>query len=139
MCRSAGGERSHEGETLTALAAKVRGFRRDAGALLADPAIAPGVFADAYAYSAPVVDVPVHLAWLEARVRAAGGVLVAVRSGGARARALRATPARACGAQRTLSSLSGVLGVVAPRVPAAVVHASGIGARELVGDRSVAG
>ncbi|WP_052667056.1 FAD-dependent oxidoreductase [Nitriliruptor alkaliphilus] len=76
----------------------------------ARPEQLPPGYAHGLAFSVPLVEMPVHLAWLVARFTAAGGRLHRAR----------------------LTSLRDLAGV-AP----VLVHCSGLGARDLVGDTSV--
>jgi D-amino-acid oxidase len=80
------------------------------GVAPAAPADLPGGYAAGWAFRAPVVEMPVYLAWLAARVDALGGRLVRRRLGDLEA-------ARAAGG--------------------AVVCCAGIGARDLVPDAAV--
>lgn len=66
----------------------------------------PG-YAEGWSFVAPVIEMPVYLAWLDGRVRELGGTVE----------------------RRTVASLDEVEGTV--------VHATGLGARELVGDASM--
>jgi D-amino-acid oxidase len=89
-------------------AAEFRAAARDARAL--HPEFLPPGFDRGFELSVPVVEMPIYLEWLIARVHALGGELVV----------------------RALDSL-------APALDAAplVVHCTGLGARELVGDREL--
>ncbi|WP_278236128.1 FAD-dependent oxidoreductase [Isoptericola sp. AK164] len=79
---------------------------RDAVPELARTADVPPSYTDGWTFTAPVIDMPVYLGWLAARVAARGGTI----------------------ARRDLTALPD--GDV-------VVHTSGLGARDLVGDDTV--